>query len=74
LDRPKDEIYEWLDASLEIGHYKFNYSSWIKGYRPVTQVQAFSARLDSIFLMGNPTKAQIIDAFHKTNPKSEQIL
>ncbi len=73
-DRPKDEIYEWLHAAVEIGYYKFNYSSWIMGYRPMTQVEVFTERLDRIFAEGCPTKAQIIDAFHKSNPKSKEVL
>lgn len=34
------------------------------------QIDVFSDRLDEIFEQGNPTKAQILDAFHKANPRS----
>jgi hypothetical protein len=33
-------------------------------------VDIFCEKLDKIFQDGHPTKAQIIDAFHKTNPLS----
>ncbi len=35
--------------------------------RPIDE---FSKRLDVLFEMGNPTKAQLYDAYHKTNPNS----
>ncbi len=34
------------------------------------RVDLFSDRLDEIFEQGNPTKAQIIDAFNKANSRS----
>ena len=38
--------------------------------KPLRQVDIFCERLDKIFEDGYPTKAQIIDAYHKSNPNS----
>lgn len=38
------------------------------------QIDEFSKRLDKIFEDAMPTKAQILDAFHKSNPNSMKPL
>lgn len=61
-------------VTIEITHTDFEINNWRNKCNYLRQVDVFCEKLDKIFADGYPTKAQIIDAYHKSNPNSLSVI